>query len=148
MNQQALKEIGEEFVRDIRDAFDEKNLIDRGGAKNSISFRTEPNKLLIEGLGRVGFLNFGRKPGTPPPFGVIKDWVIRKLNPPEDAVYPITKAIVKKIAEKGTAILTDRTKGLELEIIMSELSDELSKKILNFEELEITDGLVKLWRTK
>ena len=27
MNEQALKEIGEEFVKDIRDAFDEKNLI-------------------------------------------------------------------------------------------------------------------------
>ena len=145
MNEKALKEIGEEFVKDIRDAFDEKRLIDRGGAKNSISFRTEPNKLLIEGLGRVGFLNFGRRPGTPPPFNVIRDWVIRKLNPEEDAVYPITKAIVKKIAEKGTDILTDRTKGLELEIIIAELTDELSEKIINFTAVEITDGLVKAW---
>jgi len=147
MNEQALKAIGEEFVRDIRDAFDEKNLIDRGGAKNSISFRTEPNRLLIEGLGRVGFLNFGRRPGTPPPFNVIRDWVIRKLNPPEEGVYPITKAIVKKIAEKGTDILTDRTKGLELEIIMAELTEELSEKIINFTALEITDGLIKTWQT-
>jgi len=155
MTEQALKEIGKEFVKDIRDAFDEKNLIDRGGAKGSISFRTKPNKLLIEGKGRVGFLNFGRGPNRnfdPDDWEIlmpfIRPWVSRVIRPPEEAIYPIAVVISKKIAKHGTAILTDRSKGLELEIIMAELTDELSKKIINFEALEITDGLIKTWETK
>ena len=151
MTEEALKEVGSLYVKKIQAAFDDKRLNDTGGGRASMGFEVSGSKLIITGLARVLFLEYGRR-GTdanpsakPPPFAVIRDWVERKLNVPDEEKDGISWAIVKKIAKEGTDILTDRTKGLQLEIILAELNDELSKIILNFEAQRITDGLFKTW---
>ena len=145
MTEEALKEVGSLYVKKIQAAFDDKRLNDTGGGRASMGFEVSGSKLIITGLARVLFLEYGRRPGSPPPFAVIRDWVERKLNVPDEEKDGISWAIVKKIAKEGTDILTDRTKGLQLEIILAELNDELSKIILNFEAQRITDGLFKTW---
>ena len=146
--EQALKKVGEDFVRMIKQQFDDKGLNYTGKAKDSISYKVEnTNKLIIEGIARTLFLEFGRRPGTPPPFNVIKEWVIKKLAPPENAVWIITKTIVDKIAAKGTRILTNKSLGLNIDIVLEELNNELQKLIINFEAERITAGLITTWKT-
>lgn len=147
MDSKELDTIGTEFVKLIKEQFDNKKLNDTGGAKESISYRVDHQKLTIEGLARVLFLEFGRRPGKPPPFGVIKDWVERKLNVSDEEVYPVTHAIVKKIAKEGTDILTDRAKGLQMELIIDDLLKELQEMITIFEANAITDSLYNTWLT-
>ncbi len=147
MTEQALKEVGELYVKKIQAAFDDKRLNDTGGGRASIGFKVSGSKLIIEGLARVLFLEFGRRAGVAPPFNVIRDWVERKLNIPDEEIDGVSWAIVNKIKKEGTNILKDRAKGLQLELILNELNDELSKIILNFEAHRITDGLFKTWTT-
>ena len=59
MNSQELTEIGQKYVARIKQAFDDKDLNDTNGAKDSISFTVKKNKLTIHGLARVLFLEFG-----------------------------------------------------------------------------------------
>lgn len=146
MDEQGLNEIGAKFVSQIQQAFDDNNLNDTGKAKDSLSFRVEAGqRIIIEGLARTMFLQFGRKPGTPPPFHVIKAWVERKLNVPEEAVWIVTKTIVDKIAREGTNIFTDKSKGLELEIILSDLNEELAKMVIDYQAMQFTNGLITTW---
>lgn len=146
MNQDELNKVGELYVKKIQDQFDLKNLNDRGGGRASIMFRTEDQKLIIEGLARVLFLQFGRRAGTMPPVSVLEGWVRRKLNVPEDEVKGVAFAIAKKIQKKGTNILTNKAKGLELEIIIAEMNGELLKMVTIFEARRVTDTLLDAWQ--
>lgn len=142
----SLNIIGQKFVDRIKNQFDKQGLNDTGQAKESLSYQVKDGKLIIEGKARALFLEFGRSPGKPPPFEVIKDWVVRKLNPPKEAVWIITKTIVDKIAQKGTDIFTDKAKGLQIEIILDDLNKELLTEITIFEQARITNGLIKQWQ--
>jgi hypothetical protein len=142
-----LNDIAKKFVDSLTSEFDKKGLNDTFKGRDSISYKIESRKIIIEGLARVLFLVYGRAPGTPPPFGVIRDWVIRKLNPEEGAVWIITKTIVDKIAEKGTDIFRDKAKGLEIELLLQKLNDELLLEITIFEQARITNGLIKTWQS-
>lgn len=142
-----LNQIGKEFVQRVQAKFASQGINDTGAASDSISYKVEGQKIIIEGLARTLFVNFGRKPGTPPPFNVIKEWVIRKLNVEEDAVWIVTKTIVDKIAAEGTNIFTDPAQGLELEIILQDLSDELFNDIAEQQEILIRGGLIELWQS-
>ena len=146
MEKKALKEIGDEFVKKLQEQFDNKNLNFTGDAKNSLEAIASDNKLTIYGLGRILFLEIGRRPGKMPPIEPIEKWVIGKLNVPEDEARGVAFAIAKKIAEKGTDILTDRAKGLQVELVLDELNKELSELILNFEEQRITGGLLNAFK--
>ena len=106
-----LDEAGEKFISSIRQRMDEKNLNDTGEGSASLSFKVEGNKLIIEGVARLLFLEFGRRAGTMPPVSVIEAWVRRKLNVDDKDVRSVAFLIARKIKEKGTDILTDKTKG-------------------------------------
>lgn len=143
---QQLEETGKLFIERIKETYDRKNITDQGGAKESLSYKVEGNKLIIEGKARIMFNEFGRRAGGAPPFDVIEAWVKRKLKPAEEDVYIITKTIVKNIAEKGTLALTNKAKSLELDLVFSELSNDLQEKIIDMETMSITDGLIKTWK--
>ena len=124
-----LDNIANKMVQALKQEFVEKNLNDTGEAMESLSAVVSENAIVIEGLARIGFLEFGRRPGPDDwrelmPF--ILPWVRRKINPPEDGVYPIAVTISKKIAEKGTEILTDKAKGLQIELTLSKMLDEMT----------------------
>lgn len=142
-----LHSFGEDLVKRIQQEFDNKNLNDRGGASGSLEFSVEGEKVVVYGLARVLFLEFGRRPGDPPPFDVIQGWVERKLNVPAEEVDSVAWAIVKKIAKEGTSILTDKAKGLELEIILADLLEEFTQYYVSFKAESIVNGLVKTWQS-
>lgn len=146
MNEQGLQEIGDEFVRRLRSEMERKNLNDTGRASDSLEAEAKTDKLLIYGLARVLFLEFGRSPGSMPPVNVIQGWVERKLGVSSDESRGVAFAIAKKIGKEGTNIFTDRAKGLQIELILQNIYNELSKVILDFKAQEITNGLIKNWK--
>lgn len=148
MVEKALKEIGQEFVKMLRDEFDKKKLNDTKAGRDSITYKVEQNKLMIEGLARVLFLEYGRMAGKFPNVDAIRGWVERKLNIPPEEVDNVAYLIGRKIAKHGTDILTDKTKGLQIELLLDQLNDELSKMIINFEQLKITNGLITTWQSQ
>ena len=145
--EEILNKAGEMAVRSIQESFDTKNLNDTERARNSINYQVTGNTLIITGVARVLFLEFGRRAGTMPPIDPIQDWVERKLNVSADESRGVAFAIAKKIKEKGTDILTDRAKGLQLELTISQLSKYVLKNITKSLSLEITGGLAALWET-
>jgi hypothetical protein len=78
---------------------------------------------------------------------VIKGWVERKLNLPDDQVEGVAWAIVSKIKKHGTNILTDKTKGLRLELLAAEINKEIKKKISIFAATAVVNNLAKLWQS-
>ena len=75
----------------------------------------------------------------------ILPWVERKINPPEEQLYGIATAISKKISKFGTAILTDRAKGLQIELIVADLMEIIQKEIAFFEATQMTDQIYNSW---
>lgn len=151
---QQLHETGRKFIENIKDAYDKKGITDRGGAKDSLSYTVDGNRLIIEGKARIMFNNFGRRGNkvydmatswkTLMPF--IRPWVARKLGIPYEKNFAVSRAISDKIAREGTALLKGNAKGLELEIIFSEIAEELQQDIILAEQMSITDGLIKTWK--
>ena len=146
MNKQALQEIGDELVVRLKREFDQKNLNDTGKAQESLEAVAEENKILLYGLARVLFLQFGRSSGSFPPVDVIREWVERKLGVSEDESKDVAFVIARKIANEGTDIFTNRAKGLQIELVLQDLYDELSKVILDLKAQEISNGLIKNWK--
>ena len=142
-----LKAFFDGYVKRIQETFDRKNLNDQGGGRASVAYVQRENKHSIVGKGRLGFLEYGRKAGVAPPFDVIKGWVERKLNIPDDQVEGVAWAIVNKIKKHGTNILTDKTKGLRLELLADEINKEIKKKISKFAATEVVNNLAKLWQS-
>jgi hypothetical protein len=142
-----LEQAGEELVKQIQNEFDEKGLNDTGEARNSLSFAVDRETIIIEGLARVMFLQFGRRAGVAPPFSVIRDWAERKLNVPEEDLDSISWAIVKKIAREGTDILNDRAKGLQLEILIAELLEKFTNIYATFQAKKVVSGLIDEWKS-
>jgi hypothetical protein len=146
MIQKGLQEMGDEFVKRLKEQFDKKGLNDTGKGQDSLEATTKENKLLIWGLARVLFLEYGRKPGTFPPVDVIQEWVERKLNVGPEESKGVAFVIARKIANEGTNIFRDKAKGLQVELILQDLYDDLSKVVLDFKTQEITGGLIKNWK--
>lgn len=133
------------IVEELQAEFDAKSLNDTSKAKSSISYKIEGNKIIIEGLKRLLFLEFGRRPGKFPPIDVIQKWVERNLKVDPKRSKNVAFLIAKKIAEKGTEILTDRTKGLQIELIIEDI-DKMFLSALTGQVAEaITGGLIKEW---
>lgn len=143
--EQILDRAGQIAVSDIRKSFNEKNLNDTKKARDSISYQVNGDTLIITGLARVLFLEFGRRHGEMPPIDPIKKWVESKLGVSKEESRGVAFAIAKKIAKKGTDILTDRAKGLEIELTIAMINNLLLKEITNQLTLEITGGLAALW---
>ena len=144
-----LTQLADKMVQALKQEFIDKNLNDTGEAMESLSAVVSENSIVVEGLARILFLEFGRRPGPDDwrelmPF--IVPWVRRKLNVEESGVYPVAVTIAKKIAEKGTDILTDPAKGLQIEITLGKVLDEMTEIIAEQELLEISNGLIKAWK--
>jgi hypothetical protein len=147
MNSQQLEKAGSLFVQRIKERMSDRNLNDTGEGAASLSYKVEGNKLIIEGVARLLFLEFGRRAGTYPPKDIIEAWVRRKLNVDDKDVKSVAFLISRKIFEKGTDILTDKTKGLQLELIIDELNNELFESVAEEQALSITDGIFKTWQS-
>lgn len=120
-----LTSTGAKLVRDIQDEFDSKGLNFTQEARNSLSFNATEKRLQIDGLMRIIVLNAGRKPGTFPPVEPIREWVRGKLNVDASEVNSVAFMIARKISQSGTDILTDKAKGLELDLLVDKLITQM-----------------------
>lgn len=142
---EVLNKAGALAVQEIQSSFDTKGLNDTKEARDSISYQVTGNVLIIEGLARVLFLEFGRKPGQMPPIEPIQKWVERKLGVDPEESKGVAFAIAKKIAKEGTDIFTDRAKGLQIILTLAMINKLLLKEITKSLSLEITGGLFDVW---
>jgi hypothetical protein len=143
--EELLRYTAQKIVTDIQNEFDRKRVNDTGKGKASLSYRIEGNTIIIEGLARVMFLEFGRRPGGFPPIDVIQAWVERKLNVDPEKSRGVAFVIARKIAEKGTDILTYRSKGLQIELLIADINDRFLSEVTAHMAETITGGLVKTW---
>ena len=108
----------------IQDELRNKNLDSSGEASNSLE--VEENKLL--GNDYIYFLDQGRKPGKFPPPQNIRDWVRDKLTIGDDE-SSVAYLVGRKIANEGTEIYKDKTKGIQLDNLIKTMLKELYKEI-------------------
>ncbi len=140
-----LKHNGKKIVSAIKKDMLEKKLVDTGKALNGISYKIDGNTLTIYWLARTKHLVFGRGPGKRPPFDLIQDWVVRKLNPPENMVWAITEAICRKIEKEGTAIYRGSKKGLSIEIILNDAIETIKENIQYDYKQKIHEKIKESW---
>lgn len=149
-----LEEVGQEITARIQQEFDAKNLNNTKLGQNSVSSKVVGGtKLSIEAFKRILFLQFGRRPRAnynenswKEIYPAIESWVKRKLNVSDEDLFIVTKSIADKIQREGTQILRDRSKGLELEIILNEYIDQIAKLVTEKEAQKIVDQLAKQWQ--
>ncbi len=81
----------------------DKGIIDEGTLLKSGNINREfLSKEIVYPVPYAEEIEFGRTPGTEPPFQAIADWVKRKgLAKKENAIYKITKNIVEDIKKNG-----------------------------------------------
>lgn len=128
----------EELADDIRKAMSEKNLDNTGSA--SASLEVIDNALY--GNDYIYFLDQGRKPGKFPPVNAIREWVKSKLGIEDKMVNSVAFVVGRSISENGTAIHRDKTKGIELDLLVNNMLAKLNDELL--------DHLIKAetWGTK
>ena len=127
-----LTSTGQKLVSDLKEEFDKKDLNFTNKAKNSLSFSVSNNKLKIDGLMRIIVLNSGRKPGTFPPIEPILDWVRGKLGiSDEKEARSVAFVIARKISQSGTDILTDRAKGLQIDLLVDKITTDMHDEFSN-----------------
>ena len=122
-----LEEIGNELIEEIRKRLSDKNINNTGTASRSLNVKATDIKLEIKGLRYIGALDEGRSPGRFPPVDAIRDWVARKLGISGNENNSIAYLIGRKIANEGTSIYQDKSKGIELESIV-DMGIKLIKK--------------------
>lgn len=144
--EEILKDAGNVFVKRLQEQFDAKGLNDTGQARNSLSSSVSGKTLKIDGLLRTVVLVTGRVPGKFPPMEPIRAWVRRKLVVAEEEVESVAFLIARKIARSGTDIFTDRAKGLQIQLIIDELNEELFKDISNQMAFEVTESVFEAFK--
>ena len=125
--QKVLEEIGNELIEEIRKRLSDKNINSTGTASRSLNTKVTDVKLEIKGLRYIGALDKGRSPGRFPPVDAIRDWVAQKLGISGNENNSIAYLIGRKIANEGTSIYQDKSKGIELESIV-DMGIKLIKK--------------------
>ena len=122
-----LEEIGNELIEEIRKRLSDKGINNTGIASRSLNTKATDIKLEIKGLRYIGALDKGRRPGRFPPVDAIRDWVAQKLGISGNENDSIAYLIGRKIANEGTSIYQDKSKGIELESIV-DMGIKLIKK--------------------
>lgn len=142
---ETLRLIGQKIVDSLKRTLSVKNINDTGDASSSLSYIVKNDVLTIEGLERVLFLEFGRRPGKFPDLDAIKEWVERKLNVAEEDVDTVAYLVGKKIQDEGTDILNNKTKGLQIDLTVANVLNQTLKEVSSKAAEAITGGLVTSW---
>ena len=132
MYKKELEQIGNELIEEIRKRMSDKDLNSTGNASRSLNTKATETKLEIKGERYIGALDQGRKPGKFPPLQKIIDYVKREgidfvINGKSIGIESTAYLMGKGMAENGSIIYRDRTKGIELESIV-DMGIQLIKK--------------------
>ncbi len=124
-----FKELSEkhltELAKRIQGVMISKNMVAGGEAFNSLEVKG--NKLL--GASYLYYLDKGRAPGGWPPLSAIRDWIRNKLNIPVQEEKAAMFLIGRKIARDGTSIYRNNSKGLQLDTLIDEMLENLTKEL-------------------
>ncbi len=137
--------IGKKMASGIRAEFFKKGLVDTAKAVQSVKHKVKGGAVSIVWLPRVHYLLYGRGPGKRPPFDIIKEWVERRLKPPKKAVWAITDTICSKIAKHGTRLFTDKSRRLQVKLVLSEGIKEIKSVAVAFEKERVKKAIKKAW---
>lgn len=108
--------------------------IDNTGAA-SASLEVKDNELL--GYDYIYFIDKGRRPGRFPPVNIIRDWVRSKLGISEERENNSVAFLVgRKIANEGTNIYQNQSRGIELDRLVEETLNELQKELPEYAATE------------
>lgn len=129
----------EKFNRSIIDALDSKNITNTGEAARSLRVESGDDWVRSLGIFYLEFLDTGRGSGKPPPFGKILQWAMQKTGQSKNECWGLAVYVTNKIAELGTEIFINNSKGIELEekikILRENLNNEVRKDVtLNIEK--------------
>lgn len=133
----------EKFNESIRDTLNSKNISDTQEAANSLRIEYGDDFVQSIGIFYLEFLDTGRAPGKFPPKEPIERWVKSKLGKSEsDSDFDgIVFVIQRKIAQLGTAIFINNSKGIELDKKIVTLRESLNEAISKSVKLQITQRL-------
>jgi len=125
-----LKEIGVELIIEMDDRLSNRKINNTKTLSQSLKEKATFNNLRIVGLGRIRFVDIGRRPGKFAPPGVIQEWVRSKLNiSDEKKVRSIASLINRKLAVDGNRMYIDKTKGVQLNEIAQMGVDKIKERI-------------------
>lgn len=133
----------EKFNDSIRETLDSKNISDTREAANSLRVEFGDDFVRSVGIFYLEILDTGRAPGKFPPKEPIERWVKSKLGKSESDpdFNGIVFLIQRKIAQVGTAIYINNSKGIELDKKIVTLRESLNEAISESVKLEITQRL-------
>ncbi len=121
----------------IQQVMSAKSLDNTGSA--SASLEVNSNKLL--GNDYIYYIDHGRGPGRFPPVDNIRNWVRDKLGVGGRELNSVSFLVGRKISEQGTEIFKDRSKGIELDILINEMIEELCKELPDEMKTEVLSWL-------
>ena len=135
------------FNDDLKKTINEKGLTNTGRTGASIQVRTTGNIVESIGVGYIGVLDKGRRPGKFPPVLAIQEWARTKLGiSDEKDLKNAAYAISRKIAREGTAIYNDNSKGIELDKKIETLKQSITKNISKYVANVIKNELTKSFK--
>ena len=141
----------DEFNQSIKNDIDRKGMNVSGGTKKSIRRETDEQNQIVYSIGAesLEFLNTGRAPGKFPPVKNMIDWVKVKPismtdeNGKEYSVNQKAYLSGKGIAERGTKIFRDKSKGIQLSLKVTELNEQLINGLPSIAKAEVLQQLNK-----
>ena len=130
-------QITNKHLNNLKNKIAERIPNNTGGAVSSLE--VSGNQLL--GNDYIYYLDQGRAPGRFPPIQNIREWVNSKLGLSGKEGNSVAFLIGRKLANEGSEIFKDKSKGIRLDELIDETLDELYKEIPNEAALEVLKWL-------
>jgi len=132
------------FNQSIADTLDGKDITNTGTAKKSLRVETNNDTVRSLGIFYLEFLDTGRGRGGRPPIHIIQLWVKQKMGiRDEKKSRAVAFAVANKIAEIGTQILKNPSKGIELSKKITKLRADIAIATAATAKTEILQKLDK-----
>jgi len=127
-----LIELVNEFNEEIKKDLINKGINDTKKAYNSIRTELDKENQKVQSIGvdYIEILNYGRSPGSFPPKQNIQEWVRSKLGITDEKQNKgVAFLISRKIAQKGTNIFLNKSKGVEVEKKIIDLRKKIKDQL-------------------
>lgn len=120
------------FNENLAKELDQKGITNTGEAKETLKVEIDERNQVGRSIGKyyLEFLDRGRGPGKFPPPDNIAQWVRLKIGIQDDKeVRQIVFLIGRKISNEGTEIYKAPMKGIELDVLATELIKEIKDNL-------------------
>ena len=118
------------FVSSVRETLRVKGIDNTLEASNSLRVEMSEKGGAVYGVDYFYFLDKGRKPGKFPPVKNMRDWVRTKLGITEPKeLARVAYLVGRKISREGTSIYKDNSKGLQLDKLIFNFTQNLAPKL-------------------